>query len=282
MIRKCGRPLAAVLVLALAVPAIQAQCSMSACTASCEEKKSEDRMVQKTYPIAPVLHAFGCCPSCPDMLVKFMTQCIAPATWSDHGGKGTMDFCPLRMALIVCQTPEVHKQVGALVKAMDQMASAYAGPMTLVPVGYHVPPPPPMVCPAPPTHVSVPVEKSVHSPEPKQHFRFVLDNLRFRTDEKNILTIKRVEVEYAGDGIDGDVAKCAITLGQSEKMKAEVEAEKNKEEKCTHAQVKDADKDEEAVDKDEEKAEPKKLEKSEEKSDKAEPKKVEEEKDSED
>jgi hypothetical protein len=211
MPRSCWRALAALLALALAVPAVQAQelLPMPGCCAkevTCGSQRTvENHMVQKTYPVGPLLHTFGCCPACPELLIKFMTQAVAPESWSVHGGQGTMNFCPMRMALIVRQTPKVHKQVAILLKGMDQMASACAGPMSLMPVGMPVPPPP------------VPPPTSLHAPEPKQHFRFVLDNLRIRMDDKVITTIKHVEVEYAGDGIDADVAKCAITLGESEK-----------------------------------------------------------------
>lgn len=270
MPRTYWRPLASLLALGLAGPAVHAQCTSS--SSCCTAHSVESKLVKKTYPVGPLLHTFGNCPNCPDLLIQFMTQCVAPNSWSGHGGQGTMSFCPMRMALIVRQTPEVQKQVGGLVKAMDKMASVYGGPMSLVPVGCPLLPPPP---PLPPAACAYGPEKPIHEPQPKQHFRFILDNLRIRTEDKAIVTIKHVEVEYAGDGIDADVAKCAITLGESEK-KAEKSEEKSDKGETNAA----SDKAEEA-DKAEEKSE--KAEKSEEKSDKVEPmKKNEEEKDSED
>ncbi len=207
MTRTCWRPLAVLAAAVLAGPVAQAQ-EVLPMPGSCAREITcgnhrEGGMVQKTYPVGPLLHAFGCCPACPDLIMKFMTQAVAPESWSEHGGQGTMQFCPMRAALIVNQTPKVHKQVGALLGVMDKMAAACGGPMSLMPVGLPIPPPP--------------VPPPAQSPEPKQHFRFVLDGVRIRTDDKAAVTIKHVEIEYAGDGIDADVAKCAITLGGSEK-----------------------------------------------------------------
>ena len=88
MTRICWRSLAAVLAVTVAGTVVQAQelLPMPGCCAkavSCgSQPAGEARLVQKTYPIGPLLHAFGCCPSCPDLLIKFMTQCVAPESWT--------------------------------------------------------------------------------------------------------------------------------------------------------------------------------------------------------
>src|SRR5437764_1205866 len=54
----------------------------------------------------------------------------------------------------------------------------------------------------------------------KQYGHFVLDNVKVNAMGVSC-TIKRVRFMYKGDGIDADVAKCALTNGESEK-KADV------------------------------------------------------------
>jgi hypothetical protein len=54
----------------------------------------------------------------------------------------------------------------------------------------------------------------------KQYGHFVLDNVRVNAMGVSC-TIKRVRFMYKGDGIDNEVAKCALTGGESEK-KADV------------------------------------------------------------
>ncbi|MBL8797904.1 MAG: hypothetical protein JNM56_28660 [Planctomycetia bacterium] len=51
---------------------------------------------------------------------------------------------------------------------------------------------------------------------PKQHFRFVLDNLSFRMGNEGECKIKRLEIEYKGDGIDAEVAKAALGAGETD------------------------------------------------------------------
>lgn len=58
---------------------------------------------------------------------------------------------------------------------------------------------------------------------PKQHFRFVLDNLTFRMGGEGECKIKRIEFEYKGDGIEADVAKTALTAGNAESSATKAE-----------------------------------------------------------
>jgi type II secretory pathway component GspD/PulD (secretin) len=53
-----------------------------------------------------------------DQLIKLITSTIAPHSWSAYGGKGTIDFHPPSMSLVVNQTPDVHEQIADLLAAL--------------------------------------------------------------------------------------------------------------------------------------------------------------------
>jgi type II secretory pathway component GspD/PulD (secretin) len=54
-------------------------------------------------------------------LIDLITRTIAPYTWSEFGGQGSIDFHPLTMALVVNQTPDVQEQVAELLSALRRM-----------------------------------------------------------------------------------------------------------------------------------------------------------------
>jgi type II secretory pathway component GspD/PulD (secretin) len=53
-----------------------------------------------------------------EQLIKLITSSVAPRTWSEMGGKGTVDYFPLTMALVVNQTPDVQEQISDLLSAL--------------------------------------------------------------------------------------------------------------------------------------------------------------------
>ncbi len=64
-------------------------------------------------------------PVSPDSsLVKLITHMIAVETWQVNGGCGTIDYFPLVMTLVVNQTPEVHRQIEALLKTLRSKQEA--------------------------------------------------------------------------------------------------------------------------------------------------------------
>jgi hypothetical protein len=75
-------------------------------------------MVCRAYPVADlVVPVQTGAPDRPvqtteQLLIQRITTAIAPATWSVRGGRGTIDYFPLTMTLVINQTPEVHEQVG--------------------------------------------------------------------------------------------------------------------------------------------------------------------------
>jgi len=55
------------------------------------------------------------------MLIDLITKTIAPRSWSDSGGPGSIDYHPLTMALVINQTPDVQEQVADLLAALRRM-----------------------------------------------------------------------------------------------------------------------------------------------------------------
>jgi hypothetical protein len=54
-------------------------------------------------------------------LIQLLVSTIEPATWSEAGGPGTIDYFPLGMALVINQTPDVHEQVADLLAALRRL-----------------------------------------------------------------------------------------------------------------------------------------------------------------
>ena len=58
-----------------------------------------------------------------ELLIKLITSTIAPESWSDVGGKGTIQFFPIGNALVVGQqTPDIQEQIVALLAALRKLA----------------------------------------------------------------------------------------------------------------------------------------------------------------
>lgn len=56
-----------------------------------------------------------------DMLIKLITSTIAPHSWSEQGGAGTLEFHPMTMALVVNQTPDIQDQIQDLLNALRRL-----------------------------------------------------------------------------------------------------------------------------------------------------------------
>jgi hypothetical protein len=59
-------------------------------------------------------------PSAKDALLWLVTHDIAPETWSEMGGVGTIQYFPLDKALVVNQTPDVHEDIADLLQVLRQ------------------------------------------------------------------------------------------------------------------------------------------------------------------
>lgn len=56
-----------------------------------------------------------------DRLIKLITHTIAPRSWDGHGGRGTIDYHPLTMALIINQTPAIQDQIADLLASLRRL-----------------------------------------------------------------------------------------------------------------------------------------------------------------
>jgi type II secretory pathway component GspD/PulD (secretin) len=54
-------------------------------------------------------------------LIKLISGTIAPRSWSDQGGPGTVDYFPLTMALVINQTPDIQEQIGDLLASLRRL-----------------------------------------------------------------------------------------------------------------------------------------------------------------
>ncbi|HMC64714.1 MAG TPA: hypothetical protein VKI65_07230, partial [Gemmataceae bacterium] len=53
-----------------------------------------------------------------DLLMTLVKNTVAPGTWTDVGGPGTIDYFPLGMGLVINQTPDVLDQVAELLEQL--------------------------------------------------------------------------------------------------------------------------------------------------------------------
>jgi Bacterial type II and III secretion system protein len=59
--------------------------------------------------------------TCEAELIKLIQKTIAPQSWADAGGLGTIDFYPIGHSLVVCQSPDVHEQIAHLLEHMRKL-----------------------------------------------------------------------------------------------------------------------------------------------------------------
>jgi hypothetical protein len=131
---RAGLAPAAVLLVAWIAPAAPAGCGPAA-----------PALVRTTYPVADLVIPPDYTPRCAvcgpakagqvaaekvpaaagptreEELIKLITESVDPATWSCHGGRGTVDYFPLTMALVINQTPDVQDQVAELLRALRRL-----------------------------------------------------------------------------------------------------------------------------------------------------------------
>ena len=56
-----------------------------------------------------------------DMLIKLLTSTIAPQSWNNMGGPGTIEYFPLTMSLVINQSPDIQEQVADLLTALRRL-----------------------------------------------------------------------------------------------------------------------------------------------------------------
>ncbi len=56
-----------------------------------------------------------------EKLMSLIKSTVAPGTWSDTGGPGTIDYFPLTLSLVINQTPDIQEQVADLLTALRRL-----------------------------------------------------------------------------------------------------------------------------------------------------------------
>jgi type II secretory pathway component GspD/PulD (secretin) len=56
-----------------------------------------------------------------DMLIRLITQTVEPSTWTEVGGKGTIQYFPLGLALVINQTQDIQEQIQDLLAALRRL-----------------------------------------------------------------------------------------------------------------------------------------------------------------
>jgi type II secretory pathway component GspD/PulD (secretin) len=54
-------------------------------------------------------------------LIKLITSTIAPHTWSQNGGRGTIDYFPMTMSVVINQSPDIQEQVLDLLDSLRRL-----------------------------------------------------------------------------------------------------------------------------------------------------------------
>jgi type II secretory pathway component GspD/PulD (secretin) len=56
-----------------------------------------------------------------DLLIKLITNTIAPQSWQAMGGPGTVEYYPVGLSLIINQTPDIQEQIADLLAALRRL-----------------------------------------------------------------------------------------------------------------------------------------------------------------
>jgi beta-lactamase regulating signal transducer with metallopeptidase domain len=104
------------------------------------QRTSNQRLIEKIYPVADlvvpipgdpmVVYLLGARPAVPrvnstvpdfDSLIEMLTTTVAPRTWKQNGGVGTIASQTNRLSLLICTTEEVHVQVANCLESLHRM-----------------------------------------------------------------------------------------------------------------------------------------------------------------
>ncbi len=80
--------------------------------------RAGDPLLQRVYPVGDLVVPAPAGAPDPQKLIRTITTQVAPASWVDKGGAGTVDYLPIGMSLVVHQTPAVHEQVVQLLESL--------------------------------------------------------------------------------------------------------------------------------------------------------------------
>jgi general secretion pathway protein D len=84
---------------------------------------------QVTYSVGDLVIPIDDCDKTPGQpretteaqLMELVRALVAPSSWQERGGQGTLQYYPLGMSLVVNQTPEAHAAIADLLKALRRL-----------------------------------------------------------------------------------------------------------------------------------------------------------------
>ncbi len=168
---------------------------------------TEGKLIQKTYPVGDLVSVLGKDSSAgAEALTRTIVKAINPKSWSVRGGSGTLKYVEKSKSLVVRQSVAVQKQVATLLNALAMTAMQAAPPASATGVVDCL-----ELSGAPASHANPRPLSAQRTPsgDAKQYGHFVMDNLRVNAMGVSC-TVKRLRFQYRGDGLDNDVAKCAL------------------------------------------------------------------------
>jgi hypothetical protein len=92
-----------------------------------QSQRAKETPVARVYPVASlVLPTADASPSEADFdtLIEVITTSIAPESWDEVGGPGSIDAFPLGLSLVVTQTPEIHERITVLLNDLEGLRGA--------------------------------------------------------------------------------------------------------------------------------------------------------------
>jgi general secretion pathway protein D len=115
--------------------ALLGACCLALFTLPADAAGTRVKMVTRSYQVAdlviPLSHAEAGPARGPekapqattleDRLIKLLVRTIRPASWAENGGRGTIDYFPLTMTLVIAQTPKVHEKIASLLGELRKM-----------------------------------------------------------------------------------------------------------------------------------------------------------------
>jgi type II secretory pathway component GspD/PulD (secretin) len=60
-------------------------------------------------------------PTQEEQLISLLTKSVSPSSWAEMGGKGTIEFHPLTLSLVISQTPDIQEQIQDLLQALRRL-----------------------------------------------------------------------------------------------------------------------------------------------------------------
>ncbi|HEV2970222.1 MAG TPA: hypothetical protein VGY55_09545 [Pirellulales bacterium] len=92
------------------------------------DAKAKEFVTVAIYPVADLVADAGQSPEEMEQacrgLIESITTTIAPTTWNESGGTGSIDAAPFSKALVIAQTREVHQETGDLLTTLRSLRDA--------------------------------------------------------------------------------------------------------------------------------------------------------------